>query len=69
MLKKATFENEIETWKFKVTSSIEKRENDLKSYPRKSRKSKKSGSTGSSSASLAIIIIIVIIMSLYFIKR
>ncbi|CAH3173430.1 unnamed protein product, partial [Porites evermanni] len=38
MSKKATFDNEIETWKFQVTSSIEKRENDLKSYARKSRK-------------------------------
>ena len=54
MSKKATFDNEIETWKFQVTSSIKKRENDLKSYPRKSRKSTKSGSTGSSSASLAV---------------
>ena len=53
MSKKATFDNEIETWKFQVTSSIEKRENDLKSYPRRSRKSTKSGSSGSSSASLA----------------
>ena len=54
MSKKATFDSEIETWKFQVTSSIKKRENDLKSYPRKSRKSTKSGSTGSSSASLAV---------------
>ena len=54
MLKKAAFDNEIETWKFQFTSSIEKRENDLKSYPRRSRKSTKSGSTGSSSASLAV---------------
>ena len=54
MSKKATFDNEIETWKFQVTSTIEKRENDLKSYPRRSRKSTKSGSTGSSSASSAV---------------
>ena len=32
MLKKATVDNEIETWKFKFTSIIEKRENDLKSF-------------------------------------
>ena len=51
MLKRATVDNEIETWKFQFTSIIEKRENDLKSYPRRSRKSTKSGSTGSSSAS------------------
>ena len=54
MSKKATFDNEIETWKFQVTSSVKKRENDLKSYPRRSRKSTKSVSTGSSSASLAV---------------
>ena len=54
MLKKAAFDNEIETWKFQFSSSIEKRENDLKSCPRRSRKSTKSGSTGSSSASLAV---------------
>ena len=54
MLKKATFDNEIKTWKFQVTSSIKKRENDLKSYPRRSGKSTKSGSSGSSSASLAV---------------
>ena len=53
-LKKETFDNGIETWKFQVTSSIAKRENDLKSYSRRSRKSTKSGSTGSSSASLAV---------------
>lgn len=54
MLKKATFDNEIETWKFQVTSSIEKRESDLKSHPRQSRKSTKSRSTGLSSASLSV---------------
>ena len=54
MSKKATFDNEIETWKFQVTSSVKKRENDLKSYPRKSSTSTKSVSTGSSSASLAV---------------
>ena len=54
MSKKATFDNEIETWKFQVTSSVKKRENDLKSYPRRSSKSTKSVSTGSSLASLAV---------------
>ena len=54
MSKKATFDNEIETWKFQVTSSVKKRENDLKSYPRRSRKSTKSVPTTSSSASLAV---------------
>ena len=55
MSKKAIFDNEIETWKFQVTASIKKRENDFKSYPRKLRKSTKSVSTGSSSASLAAV--------------
>ena len=43
MSKKATFDNEIETWKFQVTSSIEKRENDLNPIQEGQGRARKAG--------------------------